>query len=247
MTIPAEALAAAGFIAVHLLAGRLHGLAGVPRNVWLSAAGGISVAYVFVHIFPDLAAAQNTLAAASAGTLPWLEHHAYVLAMAGLLVFYGVEQLIRRSAAGRDAQDASGPTLTGQRVFWLHVLTFSFYNALIGYLLVHREDDSLRGLAFYAFAMGLHFVVNDIGLERDHRDSYRGKGRWVLAAAVALGFVGGVVVGPSDAGADLLFAFLAGGIILNVLKEELPAERKSRFLPFLAAATGYAVVLLLVG
>ena len=41
----------------------------------------------------------------------------------------------------------------------------------------------------------------------------------------------------------LLFAFLAGGVVLNVLKEELPEDRQSRFLPFLLGAGGYALLL----
>ena len=41
-----------------------------------------------------------------------------------------------------------------------------------------------------------------------------------------------------------LFAFLAGGVTLNVLKEELPEERQSRFWPFLLGAAGYAALLL---
>ena len=39
--------------------------------------------------------------------------------------------------------------------------------------------------------------------------------------------------------------FLAGGVILNVLKEELPEEKKSRFLPFAFGAGVYTVLLLL--
>lgn len=39
-------------------------------------------------------------------------------------------------------------------------------------------------------------------------------------------------------------AFLAGGIVLNVLKEELPEERESRFWAFALGATSYATILL---
>jgi hypothetical protein len=42
----------------------------------------------------------------------------------------------------------------------------------------------------------------------------------------------------------LLFAFLAGGVILNVLKEELPEERQSRFWAFALGAGIYTVLLL---
>lgn len=41
-----------------------------------------------------------------------------------------------------------------------------------------------------------------------------------------------------------IFAFIAGGVILNVLKEELPEERDSRFSAFAAGTFGYAVLLL---
>jgi hypothetical protein len=43
----------------------------------------------------------------------------------------------------------------------------------------------------------------------------------------------------------VLFAFLAGGIVLNVIKEELPEERESRFPAFVVGTGGYAVLLLL--
>ncbi len=43
----------------------------------------------------------------------------------------------------------------------------------------------------------------------------------------------------------VLTAFLAGGIILNVLKEELPEERESRFGAFFVGSLLYSVLLLL--
>jgi zinc transporter ZupT len=43
----------------------------------------------------------------------------------------------------------------------------------------------------------------------------------------------------------LLFAFLAGGIVLNVLKEELPEDRESQFWAFVVGAAVYSAVLLI--
>lgn len=42
----------------------------------------------------------------------------------------------------------------------------------------------------------------------------------------------------------VLFAFLAGGVILNVLKEELPEERKSCFWAFAVGVGAYTLLLL---
>ena len=43
-----------------------------------------------------------------------------------------------------------------------------------------------------------------------------------------------------------LVAFLSGAVVLSVLKEKLPEERKSRFLPFLAGVAGYGALLALI-
>ncbi len=129
-------------------------------------------------------------------------------------------------------------------MFWLHVSSFALYNALIGYLLLHREEPGLWNLTLFAFAMGVHFVVNDFGLREDHKGAYDGYGRWVLAAAVFAGWVVGLVSEISEAALAVLFAFLAGGVVMNVLKEELPEERESRFWAFVLGAGLYAAVLL---
>lgn len=44
----------------------------------------------------------------------------------------------------------------------------------------------------------------------------------------------------------VLSSLLAGSVILNVLKEELPAERQSRLVPFIAGAAAYTLVLLVI-
>ena len=92
--------------------------------------------------------------------------------------------------------------------------------------------------------MGLHFLVNDYGLRHHHKRLYR-IGRWILAAAVLFGWAVGLGIEINELHVALLFAFLAGGIVLNVLKEELPAERESRFWAFAAGAAGYAALLVL--
>jgi len=55
--------------------------------------------------------------------------------MAGLTAFYGLERLAKTSRGqSREGTDAT----FGARLFWIHIGSFSLYNLLIGYLLVHR-------------------------------------------------------------------------------------------------------------
>lgn len=233
---------AIGLALVHLFACRLRLLRSTPRSRWLSLGSGVSVAYVFVHILPDLSKAQETVQQHFDAKIAFLEHHVYLVAMLGLVAFYGLERAANNSRK-RNQAEGDGD-VTSAEVFWLHIASFALYNALIGYLLVHREAPGRMSLLLFAIAMALHFLVNDNGLREHHKKMYDKLGRWILAAAVIAGWAIGSGTLISQAAIAVLFAFLAGGIVLNVLKEELPEDRESRFWSFVVGAIGYAGLLL---
>lgn len=231
-------LATLALVAVHLLAGRVHSIGVLPGRDWLSAGGGAAVAYVFVHLLPELGRGDRLIGEPTI-VGGYLERHVYLVALAGFVLFYGLEHLARRGAP-RDGSAVDA------WVFRVHVGSFGAYNALIGYLLVHRDEGGYVALALFAGAMGLHFLVTDHGLHEHFRERYRDVGRWLLSGAILLGWAIGQVVTVSEPRLQALFAFLAGGIVLNVVKEELPEHCASRFAPFLVGAAGYTVLMLLV-
>lgn len=234
---------ALGFALTHVLVGRMTFLDVTPRSRWLSGAGGVAVAYVFLHILPELASHQRTFADALAVTEQAAEIRVYLLALLGLAAFYGLERAAKTSR-GRARQEGEGDIVEAG-VFWLHIGSFAIYNALIGYLLLDRDETGLRPLLFYFVAMALHFVTNDYGLRQDHKHRYDTVARWILAAAVLLGWALGALTEIPELAIGVLFAFLAGGVVLNVLKEELPEERQSRFGAFALGTAIYAGLLLL--
>src|SRR3954471_10249627 len=81
---------------VHVVTPRLHFLAGTPRSAWLSIAGGVSVAYVFVHLLPELAEGQETVGRIVGGEA-FAERHVYLIALLGLATFYGLDRLAKSS------------------------------------------------------------------------------------------------------------------------------------------------------
>jgi len=224
---------------VHVFAGRLRQLNRLPRSRWLSMAGGVSVAYVFVHLLPELARGQEVLGGSDFWLLSYLEHHVWLLALLGLATFYGLERLIK--VHRRNLPEGREPHAG---VFWLHIGAFAVYNGLIGYLLIHGESNNLTTLVLYCIAMALHFLVNDFALQGDHKSLFRRKGRWLLAAMPLAGWTLGVVTEVSEMAVSALTAFVGGSIILNVMKEELPEERDSRFTAFLLGSLGYSLLLL---
>lgn len=240
--LPLEAACAAVLAGLHLAAGRLRSRHGIPRSRWLSLAGGIAIAYVFVHLLPELAEADEALAAT--GALGFLERHAYLAALAGIVVFYGLDAAALRSRARRRA--TAGEDRTGGGVLWVHAASYGLYNALVGYLVVHRVDEGPAALLLFTVAIGVHFLVADTGLRAHHRDAFDRLVRWVLAAAVLAGLAAGALTTVPEAALALMLAFLAGAVILETIKEEVPGERQSRLTPFLTGAAAYAAVLLAV-
>jgi hypothetical protein len=226
--------ALAALAAAHVLGGGLRFLDRTPRSRWLSVGAGVSVAYVFAHLLPELATAQREVEESAEGVLPFVEDHVYLVALGGFLLFYGVEITGPRPTA----DDEPGPA-----AFWLSMGSYAVYNAVIGYLIVQREDGGGTDLALFALALALHFVVNDFGLRQRHQRAYARVGRWLLVSALAGGWAVGRLAELEDPALGLLVAFLAGGVVLNAIKDELPGERQGRFGAFAAAAIAYGALL----
>ncbi len=227
---------------IHLFAGKLRFLKKTLHSRCLSFGSGVSVTYVFIHILPELSQAQVTFQSSVNLGLSFLEHHVYLVALLGLTVFYGLERFARTS---RQRLPRTGKTdITYSDFFWIHIGAFAIYNLLIGYLLVHREESGIQSLLLFALAMALHFVVNDHALRENYQKLYDQVGRWLLAIAIIFGWLIGIVTKIDQAVVAVLFAFLAGGIVLNVLNEELPEVRESCFWSFAFGTISYAIILL---
>ena len=98
-------------------------LEGIPRSRWLSIAGGVSVAYIFVHLLPELNAGQEAIRRAIGDGLAFLEHHVYLIALLGLAIFYGMERVAAESRK-RMGEAGKGDS-TSTAAFWLHIASFA--------------------------------------------------------------------------------------------------------------------------
>lgn len=233
---------ALAFCAVHLFVGRLRFLEAQPRSAWLSFAGGVSVGYVFMHIMPELAAHGEVFGEQTGIDSGLAESWIYALSLAGLALFYGLERALTISKVARMETERRDRPHHG--VFWLHIGASGLLGFIIAYLLNNREDPQPLGLALFFIALLLHFVTADYGTRTDHPELYDRHGRWVLAAVTLAGWGTGMALTLPELAIGGLFAFVGGGIVLLVLKEELPEDRASRFLPFLAGAAIYAALVL---
>jgi hypothetical protein len=247
MEIPSGSLGCALLLAlIYAIGGWPRERAGAERvwrrRRWISAAAGVSVAYVFVDVLPELGIQHRAFLEAVGHGVRFAEQRIYALALVAFVTLYGLEHIVLASRErDRDAAEAG----VGGALYWLHIAGFAAYSGLIGYLLVERAERGPLALAVYTFAMALHFLILDHTLGEVHGDFYGWSGRSVLVASVLAGWLLAARTPLSDVVFARLFAVLAGGVVITTVTAELPGERRGRFWPFALGATGYAVLLFL--
>ncbi|MGB3165863.1 MAG: hypothetical protein WBA68_03710 [Alteraurantiacibacter sp.] len=240
------ALMALAFCAVHLFVGQLRFLEVTPRSRWLSFAGGVAVGYVFLHIMPEIGAHGDAFREATGLDTLFAESMVWTLGLAGLILFYGLERavVISRGNDRRGESEGEGASRPEPGIFWVHIGASAVLMTIVAYLLNHREETGAAGLALFFGALLLHFVTADFASRGHFPELYQRAGRWVLVAATLVGWVVGLLLELPELLIGCLFAFVGGGMILIALKEELPEQRQSSFVPFLVGAAFYAVLVL---
>ncbi|MEO8740344.1 MAG: hypothetical protein ABI537_11675 [Casimicrobiaceae bacterium] len=240
-------VAALIFAGVYLASGWLGSSAAGERfwarRRYLSAAAGISVAYIFVDVLPELELQRQVVVNAAADAqLLFAEQRIYILALLSFVVMYGLEHMVLVQRESRRDTVAAGER---DAVYWLQIAGYAAYSALIGYLLVERAERGTLALAVYTFALAVHFLIVDHALAEEHGRAYTTRGRALLAASVIAGWLIAVLTPLSEVLVARLFAVLAGGVVITSLRSELPDDREGRFWPFCLGAVIFAVFLVL--
>ncbi len=224
--------------------GLIHGFASqipietiVPRHRWTSFAGGVSLGYVFLEIFPELSHAQEELAHSELPLLGFLENHIYILSFLGLIVFYSLDKIALKTNSRANSER------NGSLFFWIHILAFAALNGILGYLLQDLAQHSVLSCVLLFVALALHLFIVDESLREHHKVPYDRIGRWLLVGAVIVGMAIGQGLHLNEAAISLVWSFLAGSIILNVLNRELPAEKDTCLFSFLAGSLLFFILL----
>jgi hypothetical protein len=245
MNIPETLCIAVVFAAIFVFGEKLHIIYRTHKRRALSAAGGAAVAYVFIHLLPELARAGKTFVEITADrSLPLPEYRVYVAALVGFVLFYGLEHMVHWSRlSGRREQAGYG---ISDPIFILHIGGFAMYAGLISYLMVRGIDEKSVPILIYGIAMGLHFLSIDHSLYHEHGSMYDKFGKWILAGAALAGWVCGALTEFPKPVVITMLGLVSGGIVMNSMIVELPGEKDGRFLYFCAGAAVYATLLFFV-
>jgi hypothetical protein len=207
------------------------------RRRTTSLCAGIALAYVFLHLLPELANLQSALLErlGESKTNRWFEEHVYVVALVGLLLFQIVDKISRNS-------NSQGAMLFSYRA---ELFFFALYSALIGYL-VTMQAVLNRPVLLITVALSAHFFGTDIDLSERYNALFIKRGSFVLSIAVIAGMLIAVFLPVNGLVYSAGFSFLAGGILINTLRTEIPDPQNVKNLFLLLGAVLYSVMILFI-
>lgn len=206
------------------------------RNI-ISFSAGMSVAYVFVHLMPELDGARRRFATSAFATLRFEGMAIYFIALVGFLFFYGINHLGARLQGGIAIERE-------RRAFRFHVGGFALYVWLVAYLLVRKLEETAVSIAFYATAMAFHFLAVNDGLHREHGLAYEHIGRFVLAGMSIVGWSVGMTFALPVPVLAVFVALVSSAIIMTSVVMELASETDGRFFPVVSGGLTYGLILL---
>lgn len=209
----------------------------------LSFAAGVGVSYVIIHLLPQIAHSQEVLM----DNFGWesggsFEYTIYVIVLLGFMTAYIMFRLDEKSIENMEEKD---PGSLNSLYFWSDISFYAVYNAMIGYLVVYNIFSGTIQMIVYFLAFGLHFLMNDWGLRHHHKELYDDIGRIILAVSIFLGGFLSVFIKFPYYIVVSFEAFIAGAMILTIIKFELPADNEGSIIGFVAGIISSSMLFLL--
>jgi len=213
------------FSAIHITSERLHGFLYKTEEMAASFGGGMAIAYVFMHLLPELEKGNQVLGVG-----------VNFITLVGFLIFYGIQRIAWKSKLQGHQ--------TSNLIFYLKLGFACLYNGLLIYAIPEQFDQSWPFLILYLVAMSLHLISADHSLREEHSRQFNSWGRYVLVAAIIAALLIDIFTEPAnELISDVLTAILAGSLMFNIFKEELPSPENSSFRWFISGVVFYLVLL----
>ncbi len=202
------------------------------------------MSYVFLDVLPHLSSKQYALQdTVGTGFGAFLEHHAYLLALAGFVLYFGLADVAKTS---RTSQTVMVEPRNPHSVVYGLMLALAAYCFLIGFLIGEQPDHRYEPVIIFALAMTIHMAGVNHTVRDHYLKFYDQIFRYVFAAATFAGWLLGIVTTIPDIVFALVFSFVVGAIIVVAFLYELPVVMGGgRYWLFVAGVTGFSALLLI--
>ncbi|NOQ15782.1 MAG: hypothetical protein GQ581_01850 [Methyloprofundus sp.] len=227
---------------VHILCGKDSWWHFFEAHGWVSFSAGASVAYVFIHVFPDISILQQQLSGIPSHHYSgqFFNQPLYITALAGICLPYLLDTLEMRYAE----HDKQCDRQVHLSIFGIRKLLYTFYNMMLAYMIVNRHTEGVLSMKIIVLVVAMHFIVLNANFKETYHDLFKKYIRWFAVLGLVLGGVlAKAVIIPSFVLA-YLFALIGGVITYTALKQELPKTNHRAPFHFLAGIICFTLLIL---
>jgi hypothetical protein len=243
-------LVALVFVIIHLTSPRIYGFSEHYKKRILSFSGGVAAAYVFLDLLPVIQKADPHLHILF-GNNPllfiFLEKAIFGVAFLGFITFFVLEYVALNSRENESKKNKKNISYTSasKNVFYVHLGLTALVSLIICYSIRFEIKNTGLGVLLYTIALSLHFFVSDRSMEEHYQNFYVKYGRYTLAAMPLIGWSLSVLFPERESEAYVLLAFIAGAVLFNVIKDEIPRLGTGKPVFFFVGALFYSGLLLI--
>ncbi len=228
----------------HIASNRVNLLNTLKTYGWISFGAGASVAYVFVHVFPEIGVFQRQITGHAGHHQPvrFMNQPLYIISLGGLCLLYildTIEDRFRVEGSNELQRHKYYVPLFSLRCFF-----YFLYNIMIAYIITQRPGEGLINMSLIIVALMLHFVVINTRAHEKYRELFGRYMRWPAAGGLITGWVLGIIIDLPDVITVTVFSLIGGMITYIALKSELPQTRHRAPIHFFAGAMIYALIVL---
>jgi hypothetical protein len=224
----------------HYLSPQLKRITWITQGQLISFAAGVTAAYVFLHMLPELVESRDNLRNILNGhgwDQQMIDLFVYFLALMGFEVYYLLSYMGDRA---KWREDGSVNTL------FKYAIGFYFiYNFLITYTLLLRIETGVVYAILFSLAIGLHFILTDRQMRRTYPHLFTLQFRIILLIALVVGFLASLFFPMSAFITSLFIAFLSGAILCVSFTEQSAITKQTSLPSFVVGSLVMSVILAL--
>ncbi len=201
------------------------------RHLWIPFTGGVAIGYVFLYLLPKLSDYTNSITVEGIqGVWEILDYRVYLYGLAGFAFYFFVDQY----RILKDRDHLVPEILQGGG--------FLIYSMLSGYIVANWSRPGLIPVFLAGSILTLHMLAVNYQIRKWNSRVFDRYFRWLFALALIVGWSVGIFLDIPRELEIIITGILAGGIITNVMYEELPDQEPHKIRPFIAGVVVIVIV-----
>jgi hypothetical protein len=213
-------------LGVYVFARLLDHASSRRANIVHSLAGGITVAFVMLDLFVELAEGSDEAHAIVRGG-PEPVHTTAVLLLVGMIATFVTAAFVAHR---------------GKKRYAVELAPHLGYSLLVGAALVEEAHEGTFALALFFIVITIHLAVVDHGFSHRFHVEHRRWTTFARAIAIVVGALVWHVVAPPIGVFHIVLALVAGGTLLMAFRDEIPSPEEANVGALVAGAAIFTLL-----